>query len=150
MKRTKYMLHLILAWSISVVSCDTTLNPGYKPFEISTDKLSYTSLDTVIVTIFNPTGYTADVMTCSTKVHYEIFDSTWRYYNTYPLDICRQVRPGWITIQANRSIQDSLPLSSLIFHEGLYRLSVSYRLAAGELRNFVRKISNDFTVRLNR
>lgn len=150
MKRTKYMLHLILAWSISVVSCDTTLTPGWEPLEISTDELSYTSLDTVIVTVFNPSGYTAHVNACSNKVIYGIYDSTWNYYATYRPDICRQVGSGYMTIQANRSTRDSLPLSSLIFHEGLYRLSVQYWLAVGEMRSPITNISNDFTVRLNR
>lgn len=147
----KQFTHLILTWSISavVVSCDTT-SPSWKPLEISTDKLNYTSFDTVIVTVFNPSGYTAHVNAWSGKVIYGIYDSTWKFYATYRPDSSKRVGSPYMTIQANRSTRDSLPLSSLIFHEGLYRLSVQYWLAVGELRNPITNKSNDFTVRLNR
>jgi hypothetical protein len=139
----RFQCILILAFCAGLLSCDRD-QPVWRSLQVSTDKETYGVSDTVVVTLFNPSGATAHVITWCSRVHYGIYlaDSD-HFYAGYPHD-CGEVSN--VPIGAGTSINDSLPLSNIVMQNGRFYLSVSYWLDIGELRNPVIALSNKFNV----
>ncbi len=134
----------VCALGVALASCQDP-QPSWKALEISIDRKSYTSSDTIIVSLFNPSDATAHIGACGSKVDYDIapLDSS-SSATRYPPGGCGQVSN--LRLQTKTGLTDSLPLSLVTIREGRYVLGVYYWLDTGELRNPVSTFSSEFTI----